>query len=94
VAALLGAVWCGLNFWRCRHAHCAVSALGWSALGGLAIAGVATGHSLIGGYDQLAFLGVLVLALVFEGLWYRVHGTNAVTQLAKRSRSRHLGHEG
>jgi hypothetical protein len=93
-AALLGAAWCGLNFWRCRHAHCAVSALGWSALGGLGLLGAAIGHSLIGGYDQLVFLGVLVLALVFEALWYRVHRTNAITQLAKPSPVRNLGRDG
>jgi hypothetical protein len=32
LAALLAGAWCGLNFWRCRHAHCAVTGAGWLAL--------------------------------------------------------------
>ncbi|TAN19865.1 MAG: hypothetical protein EPN30_11485 [Actinomycetota bacterium] len=83
VAALLAGAWCGLNFWRCRHAHCAVSGAGWSALGGLALVEAGMGHSLIGGYDQLVFIGVFVFALVFEGLWYRARGTNALARLGR-----------
>ena len=28
VAALAGAAWCGVNFWRCRQAHCLVTTPG------------------------------------------------------------------
>jgi hypothetical protein len=85
VAALLAGAWCGLNFWRCRHAHCAVSGAGWLALGGLALVAAGIGRSFLGGYEQLVFIGVLVLALAFEGLWYRARGTNAVTQPTRSS---------
>jgi hypothetical protein len=85
VAALLAGAWCGLNFWRCRHAHCAFSGAGWLALGALGFVGAGIGRSLVGGYDQLVFIGVLVTALAFEGLWYRARGTNAVRQPTRSS---------
>src|SRR5579859_6939643 len=31
VAFLAAGGWCALNFWRCRHAHCALSGAGWLA---------------------------------------------------------------
>jgi hypothetical protein len=34
---------------------------------------------LIGGGEQLLFLGILVTGLALEGIWYLVHRTNAVT---------------
>ena len=34
LAALAAAAWCGLNFWRCRPAHCIVTSTGWAALSG------------------------------------------------------------
>lgn len=67
-----------MNFWRCRHAHCLVSGPGWLALGTLGIAGSLVGHSVIGGFEQLAFLGVLVVALAFEAAWRSAQGTGAV----------------
>jgi hypothetical protein len=79
-AALLAGAWCGLNFWRCRHAHCAVSGTGWLALSALGFAGAGIGRSLVGGYDELVFIGVLAIALAFEGLWYHARGTNAVRE--------------
>jgi hypothetical protein len=79
-AALLAGAWCGLNFWRCRHAHCAVSGTGWLALGALGFAAAGIGRSLLGGYDQLVFIAVLAIALACEGLWYHARGTNAVTE--------------
>jgi hypothetical protein len=80
VAFLAAGGWCALNFWRCRHAHCALSGAGWLALGVLALAEAGLGHSLIGGYEQPAFLGVLVIAVIFEGAWYLQHGTNAMAR--------------
>lgn len=80
VAFVAAGGWCALNFWRCRHAHCALSGAGWLALGVLALAGAGLGRSLIGGYEQPAFLGVLVIAVIFEGAWYLQHGTNAMAR--------------
>lgn len=77
LAALAAGLWCSVNFWRCRHAHCVVSGPGWLALGLLGMAGAVVGHSVIGGFDQAAFFGVLVLALVFEAYWRSAHGSNA-----------------
>src|SRR5580692_4441304 len=51
-AALAAGAWCALNFWRCRHAHCAISSTGWLALSVLAFTGAALGRSLIGGDEQ------------------------------------------
>jgi len=79
MAALAAGAWCVLNFWRCRHAHCVVSGLGWLALSGFSFAEAGIGHSLVAGYEQPIFLGVLVVALAFEGAWYLARGTNAVT---------------
>ena len=78
LAALAGSAWCGLNFWRCRHAHCAVTSTGWLALSLLAFAEVAIGHSLIGGYEQPVFLAVLAASVLFEFGWSMARGTNAV----------------
>ena len=78
LAALAGAAWCGVNFWRCRHAHCAVTSTGWLALSLLAFAGAGVGHSLIGGYEQPVFLAVLGVALAFEAVWRCVRGTGAL----------------
>jgi hypothetical protein len=78
VAALAAGGWCTLNFWRCRHAHCLISGAGWLVLSLLAFVEAGLGRSLIGGGEQLAFLGVLVVAVVFEVAWYLAHGTNAL----------------
>ena len=85
LAALLAGGWCGLNFWRCRHAHCAVTAAGWLGLAALIAAEVAIGHSLVDGDEQRIFLGVFVAGLAFEGAWYLARGTNALTRAAGRS---------
>jgi hypothetical protein len=79
LAALAAGAWCGLNFWRCRHAHCAVTATGWLALSALAFTEAALGHSLIGGNEQPVFLAVLAAGLVVEGAWRWVRGTGAIT---------------
>src|SRR6266487_6159865 len=69
LAALLAAAWCGVNFWRCRHAHCLVTTPGWLALAVLAFVGAGLGHSLISGYEQPVFLAVLVASVIFEAGW-------------------------
>src|ERR1039457_2663312 len=92
LAALAAGSWCALNFWRCRQAHCVVNGVGWLGLALLAFVGAGLGHSVIGGYDQSVFLGVLVAALAFEGVWCAVRGTNAVTVRSQHvSRSRASG---
>ena len=78
LAFLAAGGWCGLNYWRCRHAHCLVSGAGWLALSGFAFVEAGLGRSLIGGDEQPVFLGVLAAALVFEGVWYCSRGTNAI----------------
>jgi hypothetical protein len=78
LAALLAAAWCGVNFWRCRHAHCLVTAPGWLALSALAVTGAVLGHSLISGYEQPVFLAVLFASVVFELGWSLARGSNAV----------------
>jgi hypothetical protein len=78
LAALAAGAWCGLNFWRCRHAHCAVTGGGWLALSALAFGGAVLGHSLIGGYEQPVFLAVLAAALIFEAAWRLARRTNAI----------------
>ena len=78
LAALAGGAWCGLNFWRCRHAHCAVTGGGWLALSALAFGGAVLGHSLINGYEQPVFLAVLVASVIFEAGWSLRRGSNSV----------------
>jgi hypothetical protein len=78
LAALAAAAWCAVNFWRCRHAHCVVTSPGWVALSIVAFAGAGLGHSLIAGYEQPVFLGVLAVAVVFEVAWSLARGTNSI----------------
>lgn len=78
LAALAGGGWCSLNFWRCRHAHCLVSGPGWLAFAVFVLVEVGLGRSLIGGNEQPVFLGLLALALAFEGAWFLLRRTNAV----------------
>jgi hypothetical protein len=79
LAAAAGAAWCGVNFWRCRHAHCVVTATGWLVLSVLAFTGAGLGRSVIGGYEQPVFLAVLAAAIAFECGWRWARGTNAIT---------------
>lgn len=83
-AALAGGGWCAANFWRCRHAHCLVNAVGWLGLSTLAFAEAGLGRSLIWGDEQLVFLAVLALALAFELTWSSVRGTNALVVQQRR----------
>jgi hypothetical protein len=78
LAALLAGGWCALNFWRCRHAHCALTGGGWLALAVFAFAEAAVGRSVIGGDEPVVFLVVLALGLAFEAGWYRRRGTNSI----------------
>jgi hypothetical protein len=78
LAALAASAWCGVNLWRCRHAHCVVTSTGWLALSVVAFTGAALGHSLIGGYEQPVFLAVLAASVLFEFGWSRARGTNAL----------------
>lgn len=77
-ATLAASGWCLVNFWRCREAHCALSAPGWAVLGALQLAEASTGRSLVGGTESLLFIGVLVVAYAFEFVWRARHGTNAL----------------
>jgi hypothetical protein len=79
LAALVAGGWCSLNLWRCRHAHCLLTGPGWVGFGLFCLAEAGVGHSLIGGYEQPVFLGVLALAMAFEAAWYCANGSNAVT---------------
>lgn len=78
-AALIAGAWCAVNFWRCRHAHCVVTGGGWLALSAFLFAEAGLGRSLIGGTEQLVFLGILVAGLAFEGVWYLLRGSTQVT---------------
>lgn len=78
LAGLAAGGWCSLNFWRCRHAHCLITGPGWLALGVFALVEAILGHSLIDGYEQPVFLGVLAVAVLFEISWYLGHRTNAI----------------
>jgi hypothetical protein len=92
LAALAAGTWCLLSFWRCRQAHCVVNGAGWLGLAVVAFAGTGLGHSVIGGYEQPVFVGVLVTALAFECVWRAARGTNAVTARSQHvSRSRASG---
>jgi len=83
VAFLAAGSWCGLNFWRCRQAHCLVTGSGWLLLAMFAVAEAGLGRSLIGGDEQLVFLGILAIGLIFECVWYLMHRTSAVTRAPK-----------
>lgn len=82
LAGLAAGGWCSLNYWRCRHAHCFITGPGWLAFGVFALVEAGLGHSLIGGYEQPVFLGVLGPAVLFETGWYLARHTNAITSPA------------
>jgi hypothetical protein len=77
-ASALAGGWCAVNFWRCRHAHCVVSAVGWLGLAAFSAVEVVLGRSVIGGNEGLVFLGILGVALLFEVGVYAARGTNAL----------------
>ncbi|MGH3632176.1 MAG: hypothetical protein ACRDRL_32640 [Sciscionella sp.] len=79
VASFAGGSWCAVNFWRCRHAHCVVTGAGWLVLAALAAVEALLGHSLINGFEGVAFVAVLGTGMLFEFGWYLAWGTSAVT---------------
>ncbi len=83
LASLAAGSWCALNFWRSRHAHCAVTGAGWLALAAFAFVEAGLGHSLIHGDEGLVFLAVLGVGLLFEGAWYVARRTNAITRTSR-----------
>ena len=78
LAGLAAGSWCALNFWRCRHAHCLITGPGWLAFGVFALVEAGLGHSLINGYEQPVFMGILGLAIIFEISWYMSRRSNAI----------------
>lgn len=78
LAALVGGGWCSLNFWRCRHAHCLVTGVGWLALSVFVFVEAGIGRSSIGGNEQPVFLAILAAALIFEITWYLARHTHAI----------------
>lgn len=79
LAGLAAGSWCALNFWRCRHAHCLITGPGWLAFGLFALVEAGLGHSLINGYEQPVFMGILALGIIFEISWYMSRRSNAIT---------------
>lgn len=77
-AAFAAGAWCIVNFWRCRHAHCIVTGAGWLLLAGFTSAETLHGASLISGFEGVAFLGVLVVGMLFEFGCYAASGTSVV----------------
>ncbi len=92
-AFLAGGSWCALNFWRCRQAHCLVTGSCWLLLALFTAADAGSGHSLIGGGEQLVFLAVLAIGLLFETIWYLARHTNAVTAAQSRPASGNLAEQ-
>jgi hypothetical protein len=80
LASALAGGWCAVNFWRCRHAHCVVTGAGWLALAAFVAVEVVIGRSVIGGTEELVFLGVLAVSVLFELGVYAVRGTHALTR--------------
>jgi hypothetical protein len=78
-AALAAGGWCALNFWRCRHAHCLVTGVGWIGLSVLAFVEAGLRHSVIGGYERGVFVLILAIGCLFEAAWQITRGTNAMT---------------
>ena len=71
--------WCLLNFARSREAHCVVDGFGWT---GLAVVSLA---AAVAGLDAataawIAFVVILVVAILFETSWASTAGTTAFTR--------------
>lgn len=80
IASLAAGLWCSLNFWRCRHAHCLITGPGWTLVALLSFAGVAVGRSLVGHAEGPIFDAVLALGLAFELGWRQARGSHAVAR--------------
>jgi hypothetical protein len=83
IATLIGGAWCSLNFWRCRHAHCLVCGAGWLALSLFSFAEAGIGRSLASGKESLVLFGIAAAGLIFEAVWTRVQGSNAVLRISQ-----------
>lgn len=71
-------LYCSVNFWRCREAHCVITGGGFTVLG-LAVLAAAVGMpTVIAAYASPIVLGILVLAVAFETTWRARYGTKAV----------------
>jgi hypothetical protein len=86
LGTLAAGAWCSLNFWRCRHAHCLITGIGWLTLAAFSFIEAGIGRSLIHDDEQVVFLAVFAAGLLFECGWYLRRRNNAVTGLAIRSR--------
>lgn len=78
VASLAAGAWCAVNFWRCRHAHCAITGPGWLALAAFTFVETGLGRSLIHGDEVPLFVAVLAAGLTWEAAWYAVRHTHAM----------------
>lgn len=83
VGSLAAGLWCILNFWRCRHAHCLITGPGFSLVALLSFTGVAVGRTLVAGAEGWIFDAVLALGILFEIAWRQVHGDKAVAREAR-----------
>jgi hypothetical protein len=79
-ATVAASVWCLVNFWRCREAHCIVTGTGWAALAVLIAIELAVGRSFVLGSEGLVFLAILIVGVGFEVLWRLRYGTNALVR--------------
>lgn len=77
-------LYCSVNFWRCREAHCVITGVGFTVLGLGLLAEALGAHTVIGAYNGPIALGVLAVALAFEAVWRARYGTNAVCRTPTR----------
>lgn len=83
IGSLAAGLWCSLNFWRCRHAHCLITGPGFTLVALLSFTGAALGRSLVAGNEGWIFDAVLALGILFELAWRQARGSNAVTRHAR-----------
>lgn len=69
--------WCGLNFARCREAHCVVTGAGYSGLAVAAFAAFILDQHWTGPL-WAASLAVLAVAVVFQASWAAWRGSTAI----------------
>ena len=83
LAGVAAGGWCSLNFWRCRHAHCLITGPGWLAFAVFALTESGLGHSLVDGYEQPVFVGILAVGVIFEVSRFVIRRTNAVAAASR-----------
>ena len=64
-----------------------ITGAGWGVLCALELDELGIGRSLIHGTESSAFVGILVIGLLFECCWQVAFGTNALTRNATPTRS-------